>query len=478
MDSDANPQPNPANQQPNSPLPPPIAPVNSAPTISSFDSVATGQTPLQGKSSRKRKLGVPGMVIIGAILLLGGSAAAYFGAIQPNKPENVWQKALSNTAQGYDGLVEYAQKNNDIKGAKAKGSLKLEGAIAGDGSLEAESYEKNSKFKADIGFAGSRYTIEGLSTIPDNTTSPDLYFKVGGIKGVGGLLGLTPYAELGPAIDSLDNQWIFVDHTLFDQIAGSAASSGQPSITSEDAVAIAKAVGEVNRDYLFSTTPDKRVLKVAKQVGREDRDDRSTYHFEVGYDKENLKKYVAALKDKLKDTKLKELIEASGQSYDEALNLETIQKDIDNLKGDETADVWVDMKTKLIRYARFSDKSNKENYLEFGIPFNGGDEVPFSVLFNSADQPKGKMQLGISVNTKTNKSSIKLDGDFEQDGQKETIKGTLDIESSDTPVEFTKPEGAKPIMEIIGAFSGGLYGNPGGSPVDLDPSSSLNELQL
>ena len=479
MESDNPSQPN-AGNEPASTSGPSVfgpTPAGSEPAPTPTVSTPPTQQPVSGselQKSKKKKLSLPVVIALAAILLLSGSAAAYFGYILPNKPENVWEKALTNTARGYDGLVNYAEETKDIKGFKAKGKLKLEGVVAGDGNIEMHGDEKNATIKADIGFAGSRYNIDALLNTPDGSETPDLYFKVGGIKGVGDLFAGSPYEDFGPLINQLDSQWIFVDHTLFDQMASSAGAGNQPTLTEDDMLAIARAVGEVNREYLFSTDPGKRVFTVAKQVGKEERDGRSVYHYEVGYNKDNLKKYVTALKDRLKDTKVKDLLEASGQSYDEAFDIEDTLREIDRLKGDETADVWVDMRTKLIRYVRFSDENNKDNYVEIGVPYNGGDEVPFTLLFNVAEEDPGKVELSLTVNTETHISVLKLDSSFESGGQKQTITGDLTFEPSDQTVEFTKPDSARPIMEIIGAFYGGMLGGTS----QLEGPNFANDLPL
>ncbi len=74
----------------------------------------------------------------------------------------------------------------------------------------------------------------------------------------------------------MNDQWYFVDHTLFDQIAKmSEESEGEIAAPSkEDIDAIVVAFGQVNREYIFTDDPGKAVLVRKQDVGREKLNDR------------------------------------------------------------------------------------------------------------------------------------------------------------------------------------------------------------
>lgn len=400
-------------------------------------------------------------VLLGLFLLLSGSAAAYFGLIVPNKPENIWKSALENTSEAYDEMVEYLDQEREAKGFKAKGTLKLSGAINGDGNIEAEGDDKTVKMKIDAGFYGSRYHGEALFNTPEGSTTPDMYIKVSGIQGLGVLLD-PAQGDLSTRVNGLDNQWIFVDHTLIDQMFARAGGGSEPQITREDAAEIARKLGEVNEEYLFTTNESKRVFHVVNEIGKEERDGRSVYHFEVGFNKENLKSYIREVKSRLEDTKLKVFLESSGQSYDKAFNIDDMLKEVDDMSGNETADVWVDMKTRLIRVVRFTDKDNEGSYFEIRLPINSDNEIPAVLFFNIVGEEPSTIELGINVNTDTDVVRINFDMNTESSGQKQNAKVDLTIEPSDAKVEFVKPEGARSINELINAFYGNSQGLPGG----------------
>ena len=208
----------------------------------------TDTAPRKGIRIGKKTVAMPVLVIAILATLLVGSAAAYFGFVLPNKPENIWAKALDNTARGYDRLIDYTEEQKDIKGSKFKGSLKIEGTFAADGNIEGESFEKKSKMKADLGFSGTRINMELRAITPDNATNPDLYLKLDGVQGFGDIAAATGYGDLGPVINGLEDQWIFVDHTLLDQYTQSAEAEGMPELSAEDTVKIAETIGKVNRE--------------------------------------------------------------------------------------------------------------------------------------------------------------------------------------------------------------------------------------
>src|SRR5690606_37654424 len=226
-------------------------------------------------------------------------------------------------------------------------------------------------------------------------------------------------------------QYFFIDHTLIDQMTKQAQqeSGGIPQLTEEDIVEIAKTVGNVNREYLFTTDESKAVLIVKSQVGRETFEGRDTFHYKVGFDKPHLKAYLNNLKEALKNTKLKDLIK--DENFDEMI------KSVDDIKDDSEADVWVDMKTKLIRTVRFTDPDNKETYFDIGMKYTGGDEYPFYFAIN--DEETGSATLEITVNTDTSAVNLNLDSSLSQGAETVKITANIDFAPSNDKLEFNKP---------------------------------------
>lgn len=409
-----------------------------------------------GKSKKKYALAIP---VIALVLLLGGSAGAYFGLVVPNKPENVWKTALSNTGKGYDRLATYLEEQQTKKGSTAKGTYKIEsGELVFDGSFETKSDQKDSVTKLDIGAAGVRVNLDVLTTIPENSTYPDVYMKASGLDGLSRVESLADYANL---LTTLNDQWYSVDHTLFEQLEKSAANTNDdvnPSFTTEDIAKIQQAVGRAAKEYVFTSDTSKSVLEIAQYVGKETVDGRSVHHYKVKVNKANMKAFVTKLKDELKQTKLADLY--SGQSFEEAINFDGLLKSVDELKDDDTMDVWVDAKTKLVRTVRFSEKTNQANYLDIGMKYTGGDDFPFYLSYRTDESgDKTAFDLTLSLNTKTDimnfEGILKAEGSSPADG---TVKGDITLHNDDFTAEV--PVGAKPYTDLINELFGDFYSMP------------------
>ena len=431
-------------------------PMQPGPVYGSVNPAQDNTDVAPSSSGKKRKLLIA--IVAVTLVLVAGSAGAYFGVYVPNKPENAWKKSLENTATGYDKLIEASKDQSDIKGRTLKGTYKMDGGVmVADGSIDIKQYEKNSVSKVDFGTSGVRINLDIMTTLPEGSKNPDVYAKLNGLKGLDQMLG-TEAGGLGAAVASFDNQWFVVDHTFFDQMekntAAAAEDGGAPSLATEDYTAIAEAVGRVNREYLFTTNPDKAVLTVVQNVGKEEMDGRSVYHYKVGYKKDRLKAYATAMKDELKKTKVGPYI------TDEDFN--DLLADIGELNGDGQADAWVDMKTKTIRKMRFLIDNKPDNYIDIGLNYTGGDEVPFIVSgnFNENNEETSSFAVNVTLNTKTD--VVKVAANIEGKDDTTDLKFNLDatIAPSEEKVEFTKPENVKSLLEALGPIMEGLISAP------------------
>lgn len=402
------------------------------------------------KKSRKKRLLI---AVAALVVLLGGTAAAYFGYYLPNQPDQIWKKALDNSAKGYDKLVQYGDEQENNKGGTIKGTFRIDSNdTVIDGSIDTQYYEQNSRTKLDAGAAGTRVDLELLTNVPEGAKYPDIYARVSGLKGIDSLLG-SEAGDIGASLAAFDNQWYVVDHTLFDQIekasgGESAAESQTPSLSGEDLKAVAEAIGKANREHLFTEDPSKAAITRKQNVGKEKLDDRDVYHYKVGYNKENLKSYVNALKEELKKTKLDSYIQ--DQQFDE------ITKSIDELNGQGEADAWVDLKTKLIRKVRFTDPSRNNSYVDVALNYNGGNEYPFVVdIVGNEKNNEGKTTVGVTLNTDTNEIKLNANGEGKENGQPLKFNLSATMTPGNEKVEFNKPENAKSIIEAFGQLMGG-----------------------
>lgn len=443
---------NPNNQPQNQPsVDPAIQPISPTPTDIQPASGGFSSSPPPQTSGKKKKLFLVSAVAV--LVLLTGSAAAYFGVYLPNSPDNIWKKAMENTSRGYDKLTESAQKQQEAKGANIKGTYKLDTKdVVVDGNIDSKVSGRNADVKFDAGAAGSRLNFNLVTNVPDGSSNPDLYLKINGLKGIDKLLGAES-AGLGQALASFDDQWYVVDHTLFDQIEKEAAKTsggrGQlEALNQKDIAKIAEAAAKANKEYLFTTDANKAVLTVKQKVGKEKFDNRDAYHYKVGYNKEHLKAYLAAQRDALKDTALKGYI--SEDEFNNAI------KEVDKMKADSQADVWVDLETKLVRNVRFTSDSKNEQTIDIGQKYNGkGDEVPFVLSLTSKQKNnEGTISLTLTPNTKSNVVKALVEGNGKVEGANTTFKADMTITPSNDEVKFEKPANTKSLMEAVGELLG------------------------
>lgn len=427
--------------------------------------------PTSVKKSEARKFSAVFVGIAAVVILLFGSAAAYFGYFVPNKPENIWKSALSNSAKGFDALVDDAKEQQDVKGATVVGSFSLSGqGLSGDANINGEFYEKQGQGSIDVGFSGARYNAEIRAIEAENADYPDLYVKVDGIKGLGSLLGAGLGSnDLGTLVDELDGQWVFIDHTAVDQavkqLESASAQDETPEISNEDVIKMAEKIADVNERYLFSSDESTAVLNVTEELGKEDYEGRSSYKFRVGVNKDNLKKYITALKEELKDTKLFELL---GEDYDKTFD--SAIDDIDSGDIDESnAEVWVDMSTKLIRNVRFVEDDNQNNVFDISLLYEGGDAYPFRFKFHD-DEAKMDAEFTLTINSTTDEVEFAVDVSSEEGDV--DVKGSIKVTPKNDAVDVQKPSDAKSITEIVGSFYGAINQDPGITGTNGEPGSS------
>ncbi|MBX4199616.1 hypothetical protein KW789_01860 [Candidatus Saccharibacteria bacterium] len=433
-----------------------------------------------GGASKKSKLAflrlpkrvTPILIIL--LILGGGSAAGYFGYYLPNKPENIWRTALTNTGKGYDKLSSYATSNKNIKGLSLKGGFKFSGVVATDGSFDGSSQGGNSQLTGNVSAVGLKIAVE-LRTISTNGNSPDIYFKVNGLEGLGNLFGVSD-PTYATALNGLNNQWYVVDHTLFDQFAKGSNSSLQ--ITNQDVSSILKAIGDSSKQYVFTNDEKKMAFKVKQAVGKEKVDGRNTYHYKVAVNKTNLKAYINSLCTNLKKSKLGKIFDSSGQNFEQTAGCTQAQSDTAKINESDTADVWVDLHTKLIHKVRFSDKTNASSYFDIAQDYQGGDTFPFSLSFsdgqgNSKTTGSVKMTLNMKTNVFTMNGDVKSSGDSSESGT-----FNLNISPSTAGVQVSAPTGAKNILQLLNDLGiPQIYGGVQSSAKDTERKTDLNALR-
>lgn len=436
----------------------------------------SGGLPTNGPASTafvsgKNRMSRRNKVLIGAgaaaVVTLGVVGYA-FGYYLPNQPSNVYGRALSNTSKGYDKLIEYAGNKDLAKKFEAQemnGTVNVTGdGASGDGSFEMKSdKDGNATMSGDFGMSGVRVNFEGLMKDVENSGSPDMYFKVKGLKGIDQLVGTQ--------LEQFEDKWVSIDHSFFGSYAanlqGSAGEGTElKSPTQEQIVDAANKVGEVNKAYLLTDDKSKAVFEMKQYKGKEVVDGKNTMHYEVKANKDRLKNYVDELGKALDKSKLNQWAQDSyKKDLSELVNTDDLKSEVNNMK-DDTFDMWVNTKTKMIHKIRL-EMSNKD-YTDIGLSYDGGDEYPFFINSKEGDNT---FNLGLSLNTKTN--VVKIKADMKTIGESAmTLKVGMEIKPSTGKVEVTPPTDTMPLMEALGGFLGaGMLGDDS-STTELDTTFS------
>lgn len=417
------------------------------------------------------------ILVTAGLILLGGGAAAYFGYYLPNKPENLWKTALERTGKGYEKVSEYIvkQAKSDSNGASINGSFKISGDFAADGSFQGNSDGTNSQLTGNLSTSGLKVGLD-FRTLKSATGTPDVYIKVTGLQGLGDLFGAAG-PDYQSFLNGVDGSWYFIDHSLFDQFVEGGASNFQ--ISQKDYSDFLKAISGPSKTYIFNADNNQSALVVKQQIGKEKIGDRNTYRYKVGINKDNLKKYNDALCESLKDTKIFKLI--SGPDQASSLKDCKDTADIDSIKETDSADVWVDTRTKLIHKIRFTQKDNNSDYFDIGQDYQGGDILPlFMDMRSKKSGSDSKFRVDMSLDMKSNKLSIKADYSDKGSSGSATNTGTFDmsITPNKSPIKVEKPANPKNLIQLLNDLGfGELFSDLQLSAKDTERKTDIKTLQ-
>ncbi len=418
------------------------APTAAVPVIGQFDepmqkSVASVvSSSIKPKRSKTKLL----TLVLGLIVLLSaGVSATYFGYIVPNKPENIWNKSWANIGAGYDHLISYSSNlQKSTKGFSLKGSYKAEGSQSGSGSIDILSYNADASLKVGMNLTKGPINFELRSIAVANSKFPDIYFKVSGIKSLG--LISTPYDSL---INSLDGKWISIDHSYTDQLA--SGSSPNPKLTAQDITDFQNAFSKVSKQWLFTSNPNHQVIQIKQKIGKETQDKRSVYHYKAQLNKQNLKVYIKALRDGLKDTKFAKAYFPTIAGISDT----KITDSVDRLKNIPNLDVWADTHTKLIHKLRVSKDTS---YFEIGQDYQGGNQFPYSLsLYDKSGKSVTTSRFSGTLDMKTNISN----NQFSINSDTEKISGQLQVSPNNNQTKVDKPSPTTSIQDLLAGILGG-----------------------
>lgn len=280
-------------------------------------------TPDVSPKNGKRKKLFAGIALVAVLIFLGGgSAAAYYGYVLPNKPENVLLAAMAKTFDGatlqsyrIDGAAEISGSDipKELHGISFSGEVSGTDALSGSVTLETAVAQPKLQFLTPDG----KY----------------LYIKLSGVSGFEDLIQMgaagTPYEELAtkfaPTLEEVNDSWYTLDSSLYTNNENNLSKSLSEIVDTDF-----KKLAETYQQHTF--------LRVVETLPDQDINNASAKHYKLEIQKNELLDFIRANKDvSIGDTSL---------SDDDFAELESEISKIDFSKY--PIEVWIDKKTKFL----------------------------------------------------------------------------------------------------------------------------------
>lgn len=422
------------------------------------------------KTNKKFKLLLVLVIVI--IVLLGGAAYAYFGYYM--SPSTIWNDSLANTSSGYNKLVSYVNTQSAVhySGVNVNGSFNLQmGSNHSNGSLNFKSYNKSSTASIKLDLGAGNLDLEERSIAVSSSLEPDVYFQVNGINQLAS--SLPSYA---PLLDKINGQWIVVDHNLFadliSQGSNNKTSSLAPSWSSIGSFLLT--TSSINQKYLFSSNKSYAVLNILKSYGQETINGVNTEHYLVGLNKANTKSYLNALCSAFVNSSLGSYFKQQSNSLFQlnASDCSNFSASANSLNSSDTFQLWDNIDKRMPYMVRFSDKNNPlQNYIDFGLNYNGGTSYPFFISGTSkSNGATANLSSNITLNT-SNNSVVSTVNVTYNSTSKDIFNGNFSFAPTDNKINVQAPAGAIPITTELNNL--GISSQLSGLPISVTNPTAL-----
>lgn len=335
----------PMQQQPvpsNTPLQP--APIPSTDNLFAPDANAPAAIGAQKGPQKKKAVLFVGILAI--VMLLGGAfAAAYYGIVIPNRPENVLLQAVKNTSQqqyvSSTAKIDIAPTGNSQESAMPAFKVESKGSIDTSNG-QSESTNKLTMTGVDV-------------TLDTKYVDENIYLKVGDLKTVTSLassyLGGSENPQLKGELDKvtgvIENQWIEIDSTILDQAQVSCTLDSDYRLTDKDL----QLLEDQFNKHQFITINNHSDDKVSGQ---------KAIKYQLTLDAKKAGEFIDD--KKLEELSLVKKLEKCSENENTSPEALKDNVDTDSI-GDEkyTFDLWVDAKEKVISKVSFAteDQSKK-----------------------------------------------------------------------------------------------------------------------
>ena len=418
------------------------------------------------------------LLILIPLLLVLLAAGYVFGYYIPNRPENAYKTGLDRSGDALQMIVDKAtqqQTYDNFKKSEITANLDINSGgqnVKGDFKAKFDGSKMDTDLNVNFPNGDSQTASLGLSILSekaDGKEFPDTYFNLRGIKALGVDLFL-------PGINKYDNKWVEISS---DYIASLAKQSGvepnQPDNTGnyptfDEISSLIRDVYGVTNEYVLTSDPNKAVLVNKQYLGKEEVEGVNTFHYEVGINKDHYKAYCEAVSNVLLNSPApKKFLNLKDEQIEQEKQkiAENCQKDSESIKDEDTFEMWVDTKYKLIKKVRiYSSKENKGEYYELGQNYDGSDKVS---LFFATVSDKGGFSSKTTITTDLNVGESSGEFTFSGGTAPDNYDGKVTLSAKPLSEDFTITKPSKTtsidkILKEIGIDPKALIALYGGNP--------------
>ncbi len=306
---------------------------------------------VSSKASITQKL--PLLVLV-LVLLLGGSAAAYFGYILPSQPNNVIMKSLANLA-AKNGVGGY-QVTIDTKSNSGEVSPSTSITVAG-------SLDKDNNVRIDMSVGVSAFKLTASSIIRPN--DKELFLKINELPSLLTLMG-NESPELNALASKLDENWIHINTAGLEE---AGAIDHKQALSANSCIDALKSYFKDSRATVqnqLTTAYKQNMFLDATKLGTEDVSGTAATRYKLDVDQAKAKQFFTRLAE-LDDPAEKPVNEACGISEEESSSTDDIDKAIDEIKL-ENVHAWVGPGKKLLKLS--ADTVSNGTTIQMAILFN------------------------------------------------------------------------------------------------------------
>lgn len=434
-------------------------------------------------ASKKSKKSLMVASLVAGLFILGGLGYV-FGFYIPNKPENVWRTGLNRTGKALDKIVTQSTTKEQLEVVKkTQLTASVEGKAFGaeinsNLDMKFDDLKSNGGFKFELKSDGqeTKTAIDFISSMTEGENYPDIY-----LKGTG--LTESLLALIVPNIGDYENKWIYISKDYLKGLQSTAEASTakkQQSVNSGDVSEAVKVSVQTVNDYVMTDSKDKAVLTQKSFIKQEKLDNNVTAnHYTATINKPNAKKFCSAFINNISETNLfKKLNEQTEEDTKKSIqsSIQDCEKSVDGIKDGKEYHIWIDKKYKLLHKVRDYSDSNKDEYIEFGQIYKGGDDLNLFMNFHSPNEP---MDLNLSAQTNTKTMLTTMSGKVTggKDDQKTDLKMKLETKPLSSQIDIKKPDSVLKIEDLVKQFSAGSSGSLFGTqtnPQDSERTTDIN----